>query len=155
MNIDILNANGGPGLGLGHTRLRVGHGDITKLRVMDAFPRGGVLPRSRGGTRTWSSALRVVLLKFSVSAFERQVEREVSDNHSTPVYGSRHPVHRSKSENARRRPFQPQLVCDYPLDLSISLRGGKETKKDSLSSCERSGKSPALNPLGLCAHWEM
>lgn len=40
----------------------------------------------------------------------------------------------------------PQYGCDYPLDLSISLSGGKETNKDSFSSGERRRKSPALNP---------
>lgn len=34
-------------------------------------------------------------------------------------------------------------MCDYPLNLSILIRGGKETNKDSLSSCERNGKSSA------------
>lgn len=34
-------------------------------------------------------------------------------------------------------------MCDYPLNLSILIRGGKETNKDSPSSCERNGKSSA------------
>lgn len=34
-------------------------------------------------------------------------------------------------------------MCDYPLNLSILIRGGKETNKDSPSSCERKGKSSA------------
>lgn len=38
---------------------------------------------------------------------------------------------------------------DYPLNLSISLRGGKETNWDSLSSGERKGKSPRREPKGL------
>ena len=32
--------------------------------------------------------------------------------------------------------FRSQMKQDYPLDLSILLRGGKETNKDSLSSGE-------------------
>ncbi|KAF8083107.1 hypothetical protein N665_0791s0004 [Sinapis alba] len=32
---------------------------------------------------------------------------------------------------------------DHPLSLSISLSGGKETNKDSLSNGEQTGKSPA------------
>ncbi|KAG6627133.1 hypothetical protein CIPAW_15G105500 [Carya illinoinensis] len=32
---------------------------------------------------------------------------------------------------------------DYPLNLSISISGGKETYKDSPSNGERTGKSPA------------
>lgn len=40
-------------------------------------------------------------------------------------------------------PCRPQIMCDYPLNLSILIRGGKETNKDSPSSCERKGKSSA------------
>ena len=40
-------------------------------------------------------------------------------------------------------PFiRPELRQDYPLNLSISISGGKETNKDSLSSGERNGMSP-------------
>ena len=42
--------------------------------------------------------------------------------------------------------FRPQVGREDPLDLSISLSGGKETNQDSPSSGERSGKSPAPNP---------
>lgn len=42
--------------------------------------------------------------------------------------------------------LRPQIRRDYPLNLSILLSGGKETNKDSLSSGERRGKSPAPNP---------
>jgi len=41
---------------------------------------------------------------------------------------------------------RPQFRRDYPLNLSILIRGGKETNKDSVSSGERTRKSPALNP---------
>ncbi|KAK2890649.1 hypothetical protein Q8A67_013292 [Cirrhinus molitorella] len=41
---------------------------------------------------------------------------------------------------------RPQFRRDDPLNLSILLSGGKETNKDSLSSGERRGKSPAPNP---------
>jgi hypothetical protein len=46
---------------------------------------------------------------------------------------------------------RPQLMCDYPLNLSILIRGGKETKWDSLSSGERNGISPARRVTGLIA----
>ena len=39
-----------------------------------------------------------------------------------------------------KRPW-PQIGWDYPLNLSISISGGKETNKDSPSNCEWSGKS--------------
>lgn len=46
-----------------------------------------------------------------------------------------------------RRPLEkfsrPQVRRDYPLSLSISISGGKETNKDSLSNGERTGNSPA------------
>lgn len=46
------------------------------------------------------------------------------------------------------RHFRPRIRRDYPLDLSISASGGKETNQDSLSSGERTGRSPAPNPVG-------
>ena len=55
--------------------------------------------------------------------------------------------------------LRPQIRRDNPLNLSILLSGGKETNKDSLSSGERRGKSPAPNPrptggLGTCGVWK-
>ena len=38
---------------------------------------------------------------------------------------------------------RPQVRRDHPLNLSISISGGKETYKDSLSNGERTGNSPA------------
>ncbi|KAG4108957.1 hypothetical protein GLYMA_U007802v4 [Glycine max] len=43
---------------------------------------------------------------------------------------------------ARTLPTRPQVRRGYPLSLSISISGGKETNKDSLSNGERTGKSP-------------
>ena len=43
---------------------------------------------------------------------------------------------------------RPQVRRDYPLSLSISISGGKETYKDSLSNGERTGNSPALESGG-------
>lgn len=37
---------------------------------------------------------------------------------------------------------RPQVRRGYPLSLSISISGGKETNKDSLSNGERTGNSP-------------
>ena len=47
---------------------------------------------------------------------------------------------------------RPQLMCDYPLNLSILIRGGKETKWDSLSSGERNGMSSARRVVGFIAY---
>ncbi|TYK31549.1 Retrovirus-related Pol polyprotein from type-2 retrotransposable element R2DM [Cucumis melo var. makuwa] len=38
--------------------------------------------------------------------------------------------------------MRPQVRQDYPLSLSISISGGKETYKDSSSNDKRIGKSP-------------
>ena len=56
---------------------------------------------------------------------------------------------------ARRKPSdsRPELRLGYPLNLSILVSGGIETKKDSLSNGERTGKSsrrePAICVVGL------
>lgn len=42
----------------------------------------------------------------------------------------------------------PRLRRDYPLNLSISVSGGKETNRDSLSRGDRKGKSSAHNLPG-------
>jgi hypothetical protein len=47
------------------------------------------------------------------------------------------------------QPLRPHVRRDYPLSLSISISGGKETYKDSPSSGERTGKSPALESGGF------
>ena len=41
----------------------------------------------------------------------------------------------------RAKRWRPQLGRDDPLNLSISISGGRETNQDSLSNGERSGKS--------------
>ena len=48
--------------------------------------------------------------------------------------------------------FTTSLARDYPLNLSISLSGGKETNKDFPSNCEWRGKSPRWkdSSLSLC-----
>ena len=40
--------------------------------------------------------------------------------------------------------YRPQIKQDYPLNLSISISGGKETNRDCLSNGEWSGKSSNL-----------
>lgn len=49
----------------------------------------------------------------------------------------------------RRFTLRPQVRRDYPLNLSISISGGKETYKDSPSNGERTGKSPAWESGGF------
>ena len=48
-------------------------------------------------------------------------------------------------------PHITSLRRAYPLNLSISVSGGRESKSDSLSSGERKGKSPPDNLLGYQA----
>jgi hypothetical protein len=43
---------------------------------------------------------------------------------------------------------RPRIGRDHPVNLSISITGGKETNRDVLSSGERSGHSPSPN-LGI------
>lgn len=43
-------------------------------------------------------------------------------------------THRAESKDLFH--FRPQIGRDYPLNLSISLSGGKETNQDSLSNGE-------------------
>jgi hypothetical protein len=42
--------------------------------------------------------------------------------------------------------YLTSFASGYPLNLSILVSGGKEIKRDSLSSGERKEKSPSLNP---------
>ncbi|SMN12582.1 hypothetical protein SPBRAN_94 [uncultured Candidatus Thioglobus sp.] len=46
---------------------------------------------------------------------------------------------------------EPQIRRDHPLNLSISISGGKETNQDSPSNGERSGKSSSLKSLACRA----
>ena len=50
---------------------------------------------------------------------------------------------RAKDPSVLRPRSRPQVRRDYPLSLSISISGGKETYQDSPSNGERTGKSPA------------
>ena len=46
---------------------------------------------------------------------------------------------------------EPQIRRDHPLNLSISISGGRETNQDSPSNGERSGKSSSLkSPVLVC-----
>jgi hypothetical protein len=46
-------------------------------------------------------------------------------------------------------------MCDYLLNLSILIRRGKETNRDSLSSGERNGISPSRRNVGLIVHYSV
>lgn len=57
-----------------------------------------------------------------------------------------------KKKEKTYKDSRPQLMCDYPLNLSILIRGGKETNWDSLSSGERNGISSSRRIMGLIVH---
>lgn len=80
--------------------------------------------------------------------FRRHTTTPATTNH-TRQRGNSHlnsqcaPSHQPSLVASQVYISRPQIMCDYPLNLSILIRGGKETNKDSLSSCERNGKSSA------------
>ncbi|KAK7379858.1 hypothetical protein VNO78_34241 [Psophocarpus tetragonolobus] len=63
--------------------------------------------------------------------------RPIACVHLPVLYSMTHFVYVPETFIAR-----PQVRRGYPLSLSISISGGKETNKDSLSNGERTGKSP-------------
>ena len=52
---------------------------------------------------------------------------------------------------ARAAYDRPQIRRDYPLNLSISISGGKETNQDSLSNGERTGNSSNFKSRALAS----
>src|SRR5215468_9372431 len=77
---------------------------------------------------------------------------------SGAIYGTHRERAPVRAARKKQKLIRPQIRRDYPLNLSILLGGGKETNKDSLSSGERTGRSPARNPArrrsGRCRVWE-
>lgn len=59
--------------------------------------------------------------------------------------GKKNPSPSSSSHSPKLR---PRVGREHPLDLSISLSGGKETNRDPLSNGERSGESSGLESGG-------
>ncbi|KAH0972424.1 hypothetical protein GBA52_024580 [Prunus armeniaca] len=59
------------------------------------------------------------------------------------VCGRRASRARKNCRAPARLSTRPQVRRGYPLNLSISISGGKETYKDSPSNGERTGNSPA------------
>ncbi|ESQ47366.1 hypothetical protein EUTSA_v10028342mg [Eutrema salsugineum] len=69
--------------------------------------------------------------------FERKLRPKPSGRGHVCLGVTNRPLDDAKSST------RPQVRRDHPLSLSISISGGKETNKDSLSNGERTGKSPA------------
>jgi hypothetical protein len=177
MNIDISNAHCGPGDSIpratpvrGSVQNRGG-----ATRQSSRAPLTLATRPETVAARTWGlAAVRTRPLKYAASRrpsyqslrgaarpgprpARRQIAREGDASpRGRGVPRSRYP--RPPSRRRRRSPsgarprsrrtLRPRIGRDYPLSLSILLSGGKETNKDSPSSCERTGKSPAPNPAG-------
>lgn len=125
-------------LGRGHVCLGVTH------RVAAPRPscaRGGgcwpPVPRGAAGLNASPrrGTSRRVVVEFLSSSPVVPVSRAVSRTFATL---KAHAVHRPR----------PQVRRDYPLSLSISISGGKETNEDSPSNGERTGNSPSLESSG-------
>jgi hypothetical protein len=48
----------------------------------------------------------------------------------------------TSSSPTQQLKLRPELRQEHPLNLSISISGGRETNQDSPSNGERTGKSP-------------
>ena len=119
-------------LGRGHVCLGVTHLVVTRTRRVRETDVGLPCPCGAAGLNA-SPRLGT----------SRQVVVEILNSFAvltTPVAGER--LKRPKSPEKGLR-LRPQVRRDYPLSLSISISGGKETYKDSPSNGERTGKSPA------------
>lgn len=108
--------------------------------------------------RTWSSAppwpgwlkwisdpRRLALVSGGFAASERQAgKRQCEDRMACPTRNLSF-RHVCAPRQAFDGPFmvRPQVRREYPLSLSISISGGKETYEDSPSNGERTGSSPA------------
>ncbi len=125
-------------LGRGHVCLGVTH----------RCPTPKIL-RSCGGGRKMASRARLrprlAQIRVLGDASPRQsvaFETQPSDPVARPAFSR---PRTPRPSRARESAFasRPQVRRDYPLSLSISISGGKETYQDSLSNGERTGKSPA------------
>ena len=98
--------------------------------------------RRNGAARVGPRRRRV----FGRFARKRERERETAAPPPRRQTPGGCPIRTERERETRTRLLRPQVGREDPLDLSISLSGGKETNQDSPSSGERSGKSPAPNP---------
>ena len=155
MNIDILNAYCGIGLARCHICLRVGSLSLALAR--SALFRAACRPLVRGALSCRRPSRAVVASNRDASASRRApthvltavhaarglrvargrtVARLVDLSGSSPPRRARH-SRCSRPTRCRRHFFRrPEIRRDYPLNLSISLSGGKETNKDSPSNGE-------------------
>lgn len=88
-------------------------------------------PRRGGRDKWWSSRL-------CASCRQAASRRALLDPVRDESFG----------ERGDSRGLRPQVRRGYPLSLSISISGGKETNEDSPSNGERTGNSPSLESGG-------
>ncbi len=86
-------------------------------------------------------------VRASVSVASPEVTASLSDRESEHTDAVRAVRSTWATPRPRFSQTEPQIRRDYPLNLSISISGGKETNKDSLSNGERSGNSSSLKSL--------
>lgn len=94
-------------------------------------------------SRIWDGSWSPVCYRTRLAKIRAKDARSVST--CGGEFKPRHIVGRSGPEalDDPKSSTRPQVRRDHPLSLSISISGGKETNKDSLSNGERTGKSPA------------
>lgn len=134
-------------LGRGHVCLGVTH------RVAPPHPRPERVAGRAWGGGSWLPVLRRGQPK---TRFPRRGRRDkwwssrlnASRRQAAPrrAFG---PCERESLPEGRSPRPRPQVRRGYPLSLSISISGGKETNKDSPSNGERTGNSPSLESGGL------
>lgn len=120
---------------------------FTRLRA-DRVARALKGPTEGDRSSGWLGGLPRVERAAGLSGARRHSPRPGGKKNHTAAHVSLPPGSHKRSAPHRGKTIRirPQIRRDNPLNLSILLSGGKETNKDSLSSGERRGKSPAPNP---------
>jgi hypothetical protein len=119
-------------LGRGHVCLGV----TQKLPQPTSIHRGAVAGRRMASRRR---ALRLAQTRARGSPPSRS---PVESRHKLPDAQDPPATSDPRASEHRPLPTRPQVRRGYPLSLSISISGGKETNKDSPSNGERTGNSP-------------
>lgn len=101
-----------------------------------------LLRETSGGTETGLPWRHTAVGRISSPGTKSHNNRWLEDPRSI-CCGVFDACNRAKDPSARRLLSRPQVRRDYPLSLSISISGGKETYQDSPSNGERTGKRPA------------
>jgi hypothetical protein len=99
---------------------------------------------------TGSARVRWIYSLVSRPSSHRPFSDFEGPGHYMPPKPRRSPLHRGERFGFFfNKNFRPRIGRDYPLNLSISISGGKEIKRDSSSSGERKRMSPKPNPASF------